>query len=121
VHNRFIPFEEAIELYRRATVVVLPYIDATSSGVIPLAFSCHRPVVATDVGTNRDFIEDGITGFLIPPRDVGALANAVINILQDKDLQTQMKENIVQRLRTPEMKWVTAANQTIKAYEKAVG
>ena len=44
-----------------------------------------RPVVATDVGGNREAVMDGETGLLVPPRDPGALAAAMLEVLQRPD------------------------------------
>ena len=83
IHNRYITATERHELFRSSTVVVLPYIEATQSGVIPFAYSYAKPVVATHVGAIPEAVDDGITGILIPPRDAAALADAVIGLLRD--------------------------------------
>lgn len=81
VHNKFISTPLRDELFGRASVVVLPYIEATQSGVIPLAYSFAKPVVATRVGALADAVEDGVTGRLVPARDTVALAEAVVEML----------------------------------------
>jgi glycosyltransferase involved in cell wall biosynthesis len=47
------------------------------------AMACGVPVVATAVGGVPDAVVDGVTGFLVPPRDVGALAGALLRVLRD--------------------------------------
>ncbi len=83
VHNRFITTRHRDELFQQASVVVLPYVEATQSGVIPIAYSFAKPVVATRVGALADAVEDGVTGRLIPPADTSALASAIIELLGD--------------------------------------
>ncbi|MFZ9888374.1 MAG: glycosyltransferase, partial [Myxococcota bacterium] len=61
-------------LFARADLVVLPYRSATGSGVIPLAYHYGKPVLATRTGGLVDVVEDGVTGFLVPPNDPAALA-----------------------------------------------
>src|SRR5258707_15408817 len=75
VHNEYIPEERTAEYFRRASVVVLPYIEASQSGVIPLAYSAAKPVVATTVGGLPEMVEDGRTGYLVAPRDTTNLAD----------------------------------------------
>jgi glycosyltransferase involved in cell wall biosynthesis len=87
VHNDFISNEQRAELFRRAAVVVLPYIEASQSGVIPLAYAFGKPVVVTDVGGLPEAVEDGRTGFVVPPRDADALASAITRLLQDATLR----------------------------------
>ena len=54
------------------------------------AMAAAKPVIATDVGGTSEAIEDGQTGFLIPPRNAKALAEKVIYLLQDRDKAIQM-------------------------------
>ena len=50
------------------------------------AMAIHRPVVATDVGGNRELVEDGVTGFLTPARDHAAIAAAISRALSNPEL-----------------------------------
>ena len=56
------------------------------------ASACARPVVATDVGGVREVVKDGITGTLIPPGEITAIADALIELLQDPQLGLRMGE-----------------------------
>jgi glycosyltransferase involved in cell wall biosynthesis len=58
--------------------------------VVLEAMAASKPVIATDVGGTREAIEDGQTGFLIPPRNAEALAEKVICLLQDRDKAIKM-------------------------------
>jgi len=49
--------------------------------VIIEAMACELPVVATDSGGPREIVEDGQTGFLVPPKDPGALAQAMLRLM----------------------------------------
>jgi glycosyltransferase involved in cell wall biosynthesis len=91
--NEYISEEKRTELFSRASIVVLPYIEASQSGVIPIAYRFAKPVIATNVGGLPDMVEHGRTGYLVPPRDETALANAIIELLQNKDLRNWMGEN----------------------------
>ena len=75
--DRYIPNEDVGALFRKTDLVVLPYLDATQSGVAPLAFGFLKPVVASDVGGLAEVVEHGKTGYLVPPGDVDALADAI--------------------------------------------
>jgi starch synthase len=93
VYNEYVSDEKRAELFRRASVVALPYIEASQSGVIPIAYRFGKPVVATTVGGLPDMVDHGRTGYLVPPRDASALAEALIRLLQDKQLRTQFGKN----------------------------
>lgn len=75
--NRFIPNEEVQTYFTAADVLVLPYLSASQSGVIQIAYALGRPVIATRVGGLPEVVFPGQTGLLIPPGDVDALAMAV--------------------------------------------
>jgi glycosyltransferase involved in cell wall biosynthesis len=73
----YIP-DEAVELYfKAADVLVLPYTHVFQSGVLFLGYSFGLPVLATDVGSLREEIVEGATGFVCRPRDPLSLASAI--------------------------------------------
>lgn len=90
VDNDFIPDERAADYFTRASVVVLPYVEASQSGVISMAYSAAKPVVATSVGGLPEMVEHGRTGYLVPPRNIPQLAEAVTRLLLDAYLRHQM-------------------------------
>jgi len=65
-----------------ADVVVLPYDDITTSGVVLLAYAFKRPVITTRVGGMADVVIEGTTGLLIPPKDPLELKNAIMNMFK---------------------------------------
>ena len=78
VVDRYVPNEELSLYFSAADVVVLPYVDATQSAVVPLAYAFERPVITTSVGGLPDVVFDGETGILVPPGDSEALARAIV-------------------------------------------
>jgi glycosyltransferase involved in cell wall biosynthesis len=78
---------ELADVLAACDVVVDPSWAGTAvSGVVREAMALSRPVVATDVGGNADLIEDGVSGLLVPPRDVPTLAAAIVRLLSDGEL-----------------------------------
>jgi glycosyltransferase involved in cell wall biosynthesis len=119
VHNEFISDERAADYFRRASVVVLPYIEASQSGVIPVAYSAARPVVATTVGGLPEIVEDGRTGYLVAPRDAAQLADAITRLLLDAPLCRRMGENGKSKLEA-ECSPAVVARNTMEVYWRAV-
>jgi len=75
--SEFIP-DKDMELYLKAAdVMVLPYNEIFQSGVLFLGYSFGLPVIATDVGSFREEIVEGRTGFLCRPGDPTDLAKAI--------------------------------------------
>jgi glycosyltransferase involved in cell wall biosynthesis len=56
------------------------------------AMGLGRPVVATDIGGNRELVRHGETGLLVPPRDPAALAAAVLTLLDDCALASRLAD-----------------------------
>ncbi len=119
VHNYRISYKEGAELLQRCSLVVLPYIDASQSGVIPTAYGFKKPVVVTDVGAIPEIVDDGITGFIVPPRNTEALADAIVKLLKNEDLRKQMGETAYKKLKT-DLSWDNIAEKTIEVYKKAI-
>jgi glycosyltransferase involved in cell wall biosynthesis len=74
----------------RAAVVCVPSRREGYGVVAREAMANGRPVVATAVGGLADAIEDGVTGLLVPPRDVPALRAAVLRLLNDAQLRARI-------------------------------
>lgn len=72
-----IPDQETELYFKAADVLALPYTFVSQSGVLFLAYSFGLPVVATDVGSLRDDIVEGETGFLCKPCDPADLARTI--------------------------------------------
>ncbi|HEY4233823.1 MAG TPA: glycosyltransferase family 4 protein [Lacipirellulaceae bacterium] len=119
VHNRYISAAERDQLFREASVVVLPYVDATQSGVIPVAYSYGLAVVATRVGALAEAVDEGQTGLLVPPRDPEALAAAVIELLADPERSRAMGAAGRKKL-DAEYSPQVVAQQTVDVYRRAI-
>lgn len=119
VHNRFIPDEEVPSFFQRAKIVVLPYIEGTQTGIIPIAYAFKKPVVVTDVGSIPEVVENGKTGFIVPSKDSNALAEAIIKLLKDDKLRKQMGENAYRKMKE-ELSWDKIAEKTIEVYKSVL-
>ena len=84
------PHEAMPAIYRSADVVLaVPWYEPF--GITPLeAAACGRPLVGSAVGGLLDSVEDGVSGRLVPPRDVEALVSAVRGLLADPDEAARM-------------------------------
>jgi starch synthase len=119
VYNEYVPDDKRDELFRRAGVVALPYIDASQSAVIPIAYTFAKPVVATTVGGLPELVDHGRTGYLVPPRDERALADALVRLLRDKKLRHQLGANGKRKIDT-ELSPDAVARQTLAVYRRAI-
>ena len=77
LHDRYIPNEEVADFFAAANVTVLPYVSATQSGIVQIAFHFDRPVITTDVGGLAEVVRPGVLGEVIPPGDPQRLAETI--------------------------------------------
>ena len=72
--------------------VVAVHADTFPNTVLE-ALACGTPVAATAVGGILEQVEDGVTGFLVPPGNTGAMAQAVVTLLDHEVLRQRLAEN----------------------------
>ena len=91
LHIGWIDDKEISSLIEDVDMLILPYIEASQSGVIPLSYSFGKMVIATNVGGLSEQIYNN-TGLLIKPNNINELADAVINLYQHPQNIIQMRE-----------------------------
>lgn len=93
IHDGFIPNDKVADLFQRASLVALPYVSASTSGILMTAYVFGKPVVVTRVGSLPEFVDEGVTGLLVPPKDTEQLSIAITRLLLDDTLRHRMGEN----------------------------
>jgi len=97
-------------------VFVLPSRSEGFSNALLEAMVCGLPAIATQVGGNPEILEDGVSGFLVPAEDPGAIADRIMRLLADPELRRRQgaagRERVLERF-TIEM----MVNRVIAAYE----
>jgi len=73
-------------------VSVLTSLKEGCSNVVLESMAAGCPLVVTDVGGNRELIESGVTGYLVPPGDAAGIARHVLELLRDPGLRRRMGE-----------------------------
>jgi len=80
VINKFIPDSDIPFLFNSADVVVIPYTEASQSGVAYLSFAYIKPIIATSVGSLGDIVIDGENGYVVKPRSSKDICLAIQRI-----------------------------------------
>jgi len=119
IHNYHIPNNEVLRLFQEASLVVVPYIEATQSSIPPLAFQFGKPVIVTDVGSLTDMVDNGKQGFVVPPKDEQSLADAIIKILKDNSLRVEMGIQGKKKIEN-ELSYDTIAKKTMRVYSQTL-
>lgn len=117
--DRYVPPAEVAGLFQRSTAVVLPYTDATQSGVAAIAFANARPVIATAVGDLPEIVIQGRTGLLVPPCDAGRLADAMESLVRDRAFRDALAAGAAQHAQGA-LCWSRIAEHTERTYGRAI-
>jgi glycosyltransferase involved in cell wall biosynthesis len=100
VYSDYVPNEDVSRYFSAADVVVLPYISATQSGIVQIAYQFNRPVIATDVGGLAEVVLNEKTGFIVKAESPAEVANAVIRFYEE-----QREPEFVQNVREEKKKY----------------
>lgn len=88
---RFLGFRDDVpSLLQAMEVFVLPSLSEGLPLSVLEALALQKPVVATNVGGIPEIVEDGVTGYLVPPEDPEALADRILRLLRDPRLAAGM-------------------------------
>lgn len=93
VVDSYTPDREVEQYFAAADLVVLPYVSATQSGIVQIAYGFIKPVIVTNVGGLPDVVEDGKTGYVVEPEKPEEIAEAVCRFYEE-DVERRLIENI---------------------------
>jgi glycosyltransferase involved in cell wall biosynthesis len=116
--TRFVDDAEIPPIFRRADLVVLPYLDAEHSGVLYTALAFGKPLVLSAVG---GFPEVAATGAarLVPPGDVKALAAVLAELIGDEGARAELAAASAAAAAGP-FSWDEAARRTVELYRELI-
>ena len=102
-------------LYKRANLFVHPTRYEGSSMVTLEAMAHSKPVIATRVGGIPDKIVDGVSGLLVPPADVDALARTLAAAVTESDMLAEWGHE-GRRIAEQEFSWSTRIHELLELY-----
>ncbi len=115
----YVDFNAMAGYFKYSDIIVLPYYSGWNSGVISSAFGFKKPVIATDIAGFKDVIDPGKTGLIVPAKDAKRLAKAIITLLNDKKLQTDLTEKAADSIKNNS--WDHIAQITQEIYQSISG
>jgi glycosyltransferase involved in cell wall biosynthesis len=98
IRNEWIPSNEIHDLFTRSKFLVLPYIDASQSGVLSLSYTFSKAVIVSRAGSLSEYVEHGKTGFIFDVNNTEQLANYIIQLYEDEHLSTEMGNRAYQKV-----------------------
>jgi len=113
-----VPHERVLALMARADVFALPSWDEAFGLVYTEAMAQGTPVIASAGEGPEDFIENGVSGFLVPVRDVEALAGIIAGVLGDPVAAAAV--GAAGKAAAFALSWQRNARLTLSVYEKVL-
>ena len=117
VKSEFIQDEETELYFKASDVLALPYTEIFQSGILSLGYSFGLPVIATDVGSFREDVIEGTTGFVCSPRDPVDMSDAIETYFQSelfKNLNRRRQE--IKDYAEEHYSWQSVAGLTCNVY-----
>ena len=105
--DRYVPDHEMIRYFGSTDLVVLPYRESITSGIIATAYGFGKPVLTTDVGGFHEVVQDGCTGKIVAPGDHRRLAEGIEWFIANRDVN--FAENIA-TFASEKMSWSSLAD-----------
>jgi glycosyltransferase involved in cell wall biosynthesis len=118
----FVPDEETEIYFKAADALVLPYTYIFQSGVLFLGYNYGLPVLAADVGSLKEAIVEGETGFVFRPEDPEDLAKAVERFFES-DLYRDLvnRRSRIREFASQRYSWSFVAATTERVYGEVLG
>lgn len=117
--NYLLREEQYVELYSNAAVFACPSIYEPF-GIINLeSMACETPVVASAVGGILETVVDGETGFLVPPADPKAIADAINKLIRNDEMRRQFGKNGRKRVED-HFSWTSIAHKVEDLYREVI-
>jgi glycosyltransferase involved in cell wall biosynthesis len=114
-----IPTEDLARHYNEARLFVTSSVHEGFGLPLAEAMSCETPVLGTQIGAYQEIAEHGHSGWLVPPRDSRALADAIRMLWNDDELRARLGKAGRQRV-LETFNWRKAAEKTLAVYEEVV-
>jgi len=112
-------YDDLPRYYKTADIFCVPATGHESFGIILLeAMAAGKPIVATSIEGYATLINDGVEGFLVPPRDVGRLAQALLSLLTDDSLRQKMGAE--GRVKVVDYDWERIAQRVLAYYNSVL-
>jgi len=101
-------------------LLVMPYLKISHSGLLSTAIATNTPVIVSNIEPLKDIVDKHKIGFTVPFNNSAALSKCIVEILKDKEVLEQIKQNGDWEMADKSANWVDAAKKTENIYKEIV-
>jgi glycosyltransferase involved in cell wall biosynthesis len=109
-----IPEDELLSLYQTASLMVMPFIDATANNALLESMACCLPTVVSDIGAVRDYVSPE-SSVLVPPFDARTMAEKIIYLLDNPGMRSDIGEQARQQV--SKFSWLNVVEKHRAVYD----
>jgi glycosyltransferase involved in cell wall biosynthesis len=114
-----VPTADLVRHYNEAKLLVTSSVHEGFGLPLAEAMACGTPTVATEIGAYKEIVEHGVSGWLVPPSNPRALADAIRMMWNDATLRQRLSAGGRERIQQ-KFNWRKAAEETLAVYEEIV-
>ncbi len=114
-----VPLDQMPAHYRSADICIVPSLYENAPYTVLEAQATGKPVIGTSAGGSKEYISDGITGYVVPPRNAEAIAEKINILVEDSSLRQKM--GLASReISLAKFDRTIIVNQAVRTYESAI-
>ena len=117
--SKEIPINRLHKIFRTADIVVLPYLDATQSGVISLCLAYRKVMVLTDVGALAEMVNYGKSSVVVKPDSPKELSEGIVKVLKNTVYRSELERNMDTMIKN-ETNWLRSSESAEEAFIGAI-
>ncbi len=115
----YVSDDELPRYYKTADIYCAPATGGESFGIVLLeAMAVGKPIIASNIEGYANVVAHNVEGLLVPPKDGGKLAQALISLLSDKSLRQQMGDR--GRVKAQDYSWEHIAQRVLDYYMRVL-
>lgn len=93
VMTGLVPYSEVVKYQNMIDISVIPSLSESFGVSVLEASACEKPVIVSDTGGLPEVVKDGITGFIVPPKDVNAISEKLNELIHNRELRIKLGKN----------------------------
>ena len=109
---------QTISLIRGSDILIHPSLHEGISSTILEAMACKTVIIASDVGGNRELIENNLNGITIEPHDIDSFMEQITNLFDNKKLRQLLSDNALKTVK--KYNWDKVGNLYLNVYESVL-